>query len=276
MFPAVTVIIPTYNWATVLPYSIASVLDQTFDDLELLVVGDGCTDESAEVVARIASTDARVRWINLFANTRSQSAPNNEGNAQARGDIIAYLGHDDLWFPDHLQAIATALETADVAHSRAALINPQYTTALSPVGPGQWVPPTIIGHRRGLRPSSSVWLTPDEAGIDPEIRLLSDFRAAGALFAVIDRITAVKLPALYRKGVYQIRPHHEQEHWLRRIRNEPDLAVNLRARCVAYEKWVPRPTLPGLANVPLPPSEAFDWSQPGVLTVRRRFKGLAD
>ena len=50
--PRVTVMIATYNWATVLPYSIGSVLDQTYRDFELLVTGDGCTDESAEVVGR--------------------------------------------------------------------------------------------------------------------------------------------------------------------------------------------------------------------------------
>src|ERR1041384_1641145 len=50
--PRVTVIIPPYNWSTVLPYSIGSVLDQTFTDFELLVIGDGCTDDSEAVVAR--------------------------------------------------------------------------------------------------------------------------------------------------------------------------------------------------------------------------------
>ena len=55
-------VIPTYNWATVLPYSIASALGQTFGDFELLVIGDGCTDESEDVVRGIG--DERVQWIN--------------------------------------------------------------------------------------------------------------------------------------------------------------------------------------------------------------------
>ncbi len=50
MNPSVTVIIAIYNWSSVLPYSIGSVLRQTFTDFEVLVVGDGCTDESEAVV----------------------------------------------------------------------------------------------------------------------------------------------------------------------------------------------------------------------------------
>src|SRR3954469_5228985 len=106
--PRVTVIIATYNWSNVLPYSIGSVLRQTFTDFELLVVGDGCTDDSEQVVASI--DDPRVRWINLSANTRHQSGPNNEGLRQARGMLIAYLGHDDLWLPHHLEAHIKAIE----------------------------------------------------------------------------------------------------------------------------------------------------------------------
>src|SRR5690349_20582249 len=98
--PLVSIIMATYNWSSVLPYSIGSVQHQTLPDFELLVVGDGCTDDSAEVVGAIG--DPRVRWIGLENNSGHQSVPNNEGLRQARGEIIAYLGHDDLWLPDHL------------------------------------------------------------------------------------------------------------------------------------------------------------------------------
>ena len=94
MDPSVTVIIPTYNWSNVLPYSIASVLRQTLSDFELLVIGDGCTDDSEAVVRRV--DDPRVKWINLPKNTGHQSEPNNEGLRQARGQCIAYLGHDTI------------------------------------------------------------------------------------------------------------------------------------------------------------------------------------
>src|ERR1044072_530455 len=112
ILPKVTAIIPSYNWSSVLPYSIGSALRQTFLDLEVLVVGDGCTDDSESVVQSIG--DERVRWINLPANTGHQSGPNNEGLRQARGEIVAYLGHDDLWLPHHLSCMWEALEA--VAH----------------------------------------------------------------------------------------------------------------------------------------------------------------
>lgn len=106
--PGITVIIPTYNWATVLPFSIGSVLGQTRADFEILVIGDGCTDESAAVVAAIR--DRRVQWVNLPSNTGHQAGPNTEGLHRARGKYIAYLGHDDLWLPRHLELLVGALE----------------------------------------------------------------------------------------------------------------------------------------------------------------------
>ncbi len=115
-------ILPTYNWSTVLPFSIGSILRQTFTDFELLVVGDACTDDSAEVVSAIH--DPRVRWINLSKNHGHQTGPNNEGLRQARGSIIAYLGHDDLWLPHHLEVLVAAIDAgAHLAHTLVHMID---------------------------------------------------------------------------------------------------------------------------------------------------------
>ena len=81
----------------------ASVQRQTFADFELLVIGDGCTDDSEAVVA--AFGDPRFHWENLPQNHGHQSPANNRGLALARGKWIAYLGHDDLWMPNHLELL---------------------------------------------------------------------------------------------------------------------------------------------------------------------------
>ena len=99
--PAVSVVLSTYNRSNILPFAIESVLGQTRDDWELLVVGDNCTDDSEEIVARF--DDGRIRFINLRERVGDQSGPNNEGVHQARAPFVAFLNHDDLWFPDHLE-----------------------------------------------------------------------------------------------------------------------------------------------------------------------------
>ncbi len=103
--PLVSVVTATYNRPAVLAYSIRSALAQSLSDWEMLVVGDACTDDTAAVVAAFA--DPRLRFHNLAANFGEQSGPNNEGMRLAGGRYIAFLNHDDLWFPDHL-ALAVA------------------------------------------------------------------------------------------------------------------------------------------------------------------------
>src|SRR5947199_6305421 len=159
--PRVTIVLATYDWSAVLPFSIGSALDQSFADFELIVVGDGCTDDSAEVVAGIG--DARVRWVNLPANVGHQSAPNNEGLRQARGELVAYLGHDDLWLPHHLNCLTEAIASgSDLAYGIVGSINSAESSQMSFPAPrnyerGMWIPPTGVVHRRKLAEALGGW-----------------------------------------------------------------------------------------------------------------------
>ena len=232
---------PTYNWSSVLPYSIGSALRQTFADFELLVVGDGCTDDSESVVAGIG--DPRVRWINLPVNTRHQSGPNNEGLRQARGEIIAYLGHDDLWLPHHLASLVAALDGADgnggdVAHGIIAFVGPDGKSTPARVTQRvPWMPPSGIAHRRTVTERIGGWRDYRELAVPPESDLLARARAAGFRFAFAPRLTAIKLPAGLRRDVYKTRPCHEQAAWLARIDAEPELEATLLATWVSESDW---------------------------------------
>lgn len=235
--PAVSVIISTYNWSTVLPYSIGSVLDQTFRDFEVLVIGDNCTDDSAEVVAAIG--DERVRWHNLDVHIGHQSGPNNEGIRLARGSVIAYLGHDDLWLPHHLETLVGAIGAgASMACARTLFVPPDAPPTVIPsrwvrYQPGAWIVPTSFAHKRAAALDVGGWRNPRETGtMDPEADLCARVAAQHGSLVFVRSLTSVKLPAASRRDVYRLRPHSEQAEWLARIRGttEPERALRSLAR----------------------------------------------
>jgi len=84
--PLVSVVVATYNWSSVLRYALLSAQNQTFRNFEVLVIGDGCIDDSAEVVESLG--DPRFRWENLPVNSGHQSTPNNRGIELARGEWV--------------------------------------------------------------------------------------------------------------------------------------------------------------------------------------------
>jgi glycosyltransferase involved in cell wall biosynthesis len=121
--PRVTVILTTYNKAETLSYSIESVLKQTFTSFELWVIGDGCTDNSEDVVNRF--DDPRILWFNLPDNYNDQSRLFYEGLRRARGEYVAYLTDRDLWLPIHLEVLINRLDSCigDIALSLLATIH---------------------------------------------------------------------------------------------------------------------------------------------------------
>jgi len=99
--PLVTVIIPAYNAAPWVERTLRSVLTQTYQNLEVLVVDDGSTDDTTPVVTAIAHQDPRVRLLHQ-ANA-GVAAARNLAIAQARGEFIAPIDADDLWYPENLE-----------------------------------------------------------------------------------------------------------------------------------------------------------------------------
>jgi glycosyltransferase involved in cell wall biosynthesis len=93
--PLVSVIIPTYNRADLLPEAIRSVLSQTITDFELIIVDDGSSDDTRQLVETFA--DPRIRYI--YQENKGISGAMNTGLGAARGDYIARLDSDDRWLP---------------------------------------------------------------------------------------------------------------------------------------------------------------------------------
>ena len=95
--PLVTVIIPTYNRGWILQDAIDSVLDQDFSDYELIVVDDGSSDNTREILGAYGDRITVLRQPN-----RGVSAARNRGINEAAGQLIAFLDSDDLWLPGKL------------------------------------------------------------------------------------------------------------------------------------------------------------------------------
>ena len=100
--------IPTYNRASFLPIAIRSVQAQSFDDWELIIVDDGSTDASVEVVEQFARSDARLR---LLRNARAHgpAGARNTGMLAAQSPSIAFLDSDDSWEPSLLERFVAAM-----------------------------------------------------------------------------------------------------------------------------------------------------------------------
>jgi glycosyltransferase involved in cell wall biosynthesis len=120
--PVVSVIIPTYNRARFVGQAIQSVLDQTFQDFELIVVDDGSTDNTRTVVEEF--TDPRIRYIHQ--ENMGISGTRNTGIRNARARYIAFLDSDDIWLPRLLEsqvAILNSNPDLDWVYARARAIS---------------------------------------------------------------------------------------------------------------------------------------------------------
>jgi glycosyltransferase involved in cell wall biosynthesis len=108
--PRVTVLVPVYNQERFVGEAIESVLGQDFADFELLLVDDGSTDRTPEILREWAARDGRIRVVTLGGN-RGIPGALNAGLQKARGELIARLDSDDLMTPGRLAAQLAVLES---------------------------------------------------------------------------------------------------------------------------------------------------------------------
>lgn len=220
--PLVTVVIATYNRADLLKYAIETVLWQTYENFELWVVGDKCTDHSEEVVKPFL-TDDRVHWLNLPENSGYQSKPNNEGIMHGKGKYIAYLNHDDLWLPNHLEDLVSHIEKtqADFAFG---IMQWVYSFRESkpdiPLLPFMPRPPeaTAVIHRKDVVDKIGYWKDIHETYAYPRSQYFRDAFKAKMKFEQVPSLTSLKF-------LWDEKNYHDtgpQSIYMKRLREEPD------------------------------------------------------
>ena len=119
--PKISLILPTYNRATLLPRAIDSILNQTYPDFELIVINDGSADKTQEILEEYAAKDKRIKVINHEKN-KGLVAGLNEGLEQAKGEYIARMDDDDVSYPERFEKQLAYMEE-----------HPEYTAV------GTWV-----------------------------------------------------------------------------------------------------------------------------------------
>lgn len=121
--PLVSVVTATYNMAHYLPLAIQSVLAQTYENFELLIVDDGSMDNTREVVKAFLD-NAQVKY--LVQKNKGQAAAKNRGILESSGEYIAFLDADDMWAPEKLELqvpLFASSENLGVVYSRLACID---------------------------------------------------------------------------------------------------------------------------------------------------------
>ncbi len=262
--PKVSVITATFNRSNVLAYTIRSLLRSTFQDWELIVVGDACTDNTADVVEGF--NDPRVRYFNLKENVGDQCGPNNEGVSRARGEYIAFLSHDDLWMPNHLSACLNAIEStgADFVHPLGLAVWPREKIRLlgadfsnDPKEPFCWLPASLWFFKKELSRQIGPWKHYSQCILAPSQDWLYRARAAGKKIVRVPNITVVAIVASGRANVYVKREHAENKQYFERMCRESNfienelLKVAIHDACMENDMPVLRHLKKGLANAVL-------------------------
>lgn len=109
MAPRVSVVLPTHNRADLLPVAVESVRSQTFSDWELILVDDGSTDDTPQVVKSFVAQDSRIRSVRNDPNIRLPRAL-NRGFSEARGELLTWTSDDNLYLPEALEKMVAALD----------------------------------------------------------------------------------------------------------------------------------------------------------------------
>jgi glycosyltransferase involved in cell wall biosynthesis len=109
--PLISVVIPAYNAESFVGHTLTSVLEQTYQNIEVIVIDDGSQDSTADIVKSFAKSDPRVILVNQ-PNSGVSSA-RNSGIYHSKGEFIAFIDADDIYYPECLEKLTHAMLEAD-------------------------------------------------------------------------------------------------------------------------------------------------------------------
>ncbi|MEK7173790.1 MAG: glycosyltransferase family 2 protein [Patescibacteria group bacterium] len=184
MNPKVSIIMPTMNRAHLLHRSIDSVLSQSLRDYEFIIIDDGSTDNTKQIVEEYIKRDPRIRYIRYEKN---QGIPTvrNRGIAEARGDYVAWQDDDDEWLPGKLEKTVKKLDELPkeygIVYHAFLRVQPNGKKMLFPP---KWVEPKegdlykIFLKKNFLNPQAMIFrseVLKNNGGLDPRYLVLGEY-----------------------------------------------------------------------------------------------------
>ena len=249
MAKTATVLIPTHEHSELLAFAVSSSQEQSVEDVEIFIVGDGVDDRTRDVARDLTASDNRVRFFDCPKGLRHGEANRHEALGAASGRIVCYLADDDLWMPEHLAVMGELLSEADFAHTlpvicdgegelnslRVDLSLPYYRDLL--LSGENRIPFSLAGHSLEAYLHLPHGWVPAPATTYTDLYFWNQFLAEGTLRVVSGfRPTALHFPTPQRVEWTQEQRIDELERWRAHIREprcEAWMADELLEQCHA-------------------------------------------
>lgn len=230
MLPKATCLIPSYNNGKILRWAILSVLQQTVEDLELFIVGDGISEEGRAVAKEFQKSDSRVKFFDNPKGERHGEVHRNRALKEARGQIYCYQSDDDLWLPCHLEHMLELLGEYEFANSLPITISEEGNVDLHLGSLAyekyrdffragmNFIPLNCMGHTKALYERLPEGWRPGPKKIYSDLNMyqqitdLEDLKAVSGI-----RPTAIHFPSPDRKTWSKKERYKELEEWFGRL-----------------------------------------------------------
>jgi glycosyltransferase involved in cell wall biosynthesis len=209
----VTVLVPTHSHSLTIRLSVRSALAQSIQDVEVIIVGDGATEETRDAARELAREDGRVRVLEFPKGERHGERSRHVALEGARGDVVCYLADDDLWLPDHVAYMCDLLQSADFAVGARLMVHPSGKYEIERVdlaypsvrerlmaGQNNASLSTVAHTMRAYRALPFGW-RPAPEPVSPPLYMWQQFMADAACRAITGtRLTSINFPDSWRSG----------------------------------------------------------------------------
>ncbi|WP_068307045.1 glycosyltransferase family 2 protein [Kordiimonas lacus] len=238
--PLFSVIIPTFNHADTIIWALKSVQEQSMQDFEVIVAGDGVPDRTRDIMKRFCAEDDRIRFIDNPKDAGKGETQRHNAVLASNGVYIAYLGDDDVWHSRHLEVMRSGMEEtgADFCNSLNFVVDGAKEASILTGDIGKkfcrdtllnlkfnFVGTSTVVHKRSSYHQLPRGWEPAPKGVWMDLHMWRQwFKEANMHFASIPQVTTVHLDSPGRDDMSVEDRAEESEYWLNIVRDQPVFA----------------------------------------------------